>query len=387
MKSIRQRMLNGEKLEECKNCDRDASNSFRYRDWFNVDMYSGKIEEAVCSTNPDGSTDLKPISFDYRVSNQCNFKCRMCGKDYSSSWETESREFGGWSAQKDPWMVLDRRKQIVHFQKNVVEPEFLEAVHSGRLEEIYWVGGEPLFWELHWRVMRDLIENGQAGRVFCRYNTNLSSISYKGTDLVDDILPHIKSYLICASIDGTEVIGEYIRYGLKWKNWLENFKRIMNGPRGKSGVAMDVTITLPGLFSLKELFDLATELEVLVLSKVSQSYGPEDLFSPMVLPHHLLDPVLDDLIAYMKPRVTNLTQCLLENLYDFKAAKSYDQLYPDEHDARFAIGRGNQTAIDLRRVAYTRDQMTLPKILERSPEIYQWWTRPIENSTNAPAEL
>ena len=38
------------------------------------------------------------------------------------------------------------------------------------------------------------------------------------------ILQHFPKFQICASIDGTGEIGEYIRTGLRYNKWLENKK-------------------------------------------------------------------------------------------------------------------------------------------------------------------
>jgi sulfatase maturation enzyme AslB (radical SAM superfamily) len=47
-------------------------------------------------------------------------------------------------------------------------------VEQHRVEEVYWVGGEPLMYEQHWRYMKRIVELGDGNRVYARYNTNLS---------------------------------------------------------------------------------------------------------------------------------------------------------------------------------------------------------------------
>ena len=55
-------------------------------------------------------------TFDYRVSNLCNFKCPMCGEQLSSTWEAEKRQHGHWSPENQPFMV-PRTKRLSRSSK------------------------------------------------------------------------------------------------------------------------------------------------------------------------------------------------------------------------------------------------------------------------------
>jgi hypothetical protein len=76
-------------------------------------------------------------------------------------------------------------------------------VEQHRVEEVYWVGGEPLMYEQHWRYMKRIVELGDGPRVYARYNTNLSRVDYRGVNLYRDILSGLRDWQICASLDGT----------------------------------------------------------------------------------------------------------------------------------------------------------------------------------------
>ena len=91
LKSVRKRMLQGEELPECQVCNKKLLHTTVYRDHFNT-LFKDLIDQAYQRTNDDGSTDMDCVSFDYRFSNLCNFMCRMCGSNLSSSWETEERK-------------------------------------------------------------------------------------------------------------------------------------------------------------------------------------------------------------------------------------------------------------------------------------------------------
>jgi hypothetical protein len=61
-----------------------------YRSYFNQ-LFGTNIEAAMEPQTILDSTKVKPVSWDYRFSNLCNFKCRTCGDMLSSSaWESEA---------------------------------------------------------------------------------------------------------------------------------------------------------------------------------------------------------------------------------------------------------------------------------------------------------
>jgi sulfatase maturation enzyme AslB (radical SAM superfamily) len=208
-------MMAGETLPECEVCNDKLLNTDVYRSYFNQ-LFGDKYSQVVDTTDALGSTTMRPVSWDYRFSNLCNFKCRMCGDMLSSAWESEQRQHSmiNWQDPKNNWMKPEIKEQIEQFQTTQIEAEFAAAVENHRVEEVYWVGGEPLMYEQHWRYMQRIIELGDGPNVYARYNTNLSRISYRGCDLYTNILASLRDWQICASIDGTGAIGEYIRTGL-----------------------------------------------------------------------------------------------------------------------------------------------------------------------------
>jgi hypothetical protein len=89
MKSVRRRMMAGETLPECEVCNNKLLNTSVYRKYFN-NLFKHRYEEAMQLTREDGHTDFLPISWDYRFSNLCNFKCRICGDMLSPRYVNKS---------------------------------------------------------------------------------------------------------------------------------------------------------------------------------------------------------------------------------------------------------------------------------------------------------
>jgi len=356
MRSVRLRMLAGEELSECEVCDHKLLNTNVYRSYWNR-LFRHKIDEAFASTDETGATTMPTISFDYRFNNLCNFKCRMCGDMLSSSWEAESRKHKTWTKESQPWMASPLREQITKFQDTQVVKEFVEAVETKTIKEIYWCGGEPLMWDMHWNAMKRIIELGFAKEVYVRYNTNLSRTSFKGTKLFD-LLPQFQDWQICSSLDGTGEVGEYIRDGLNYKQWLEKFKEGLAVAKTSREMRLDYTNTMPGLLELKNMFDLSRELDTEILTKVMFTFSNDEILSPLAVPKQLLQTLIDEALAYMEPRATRKQQSLIDVLKNLRQRETFTAT---------SKGKKRQERIDGIR------KQDITKILNRDERVLEWW--------------
>lgn len=357
MRSVRLRMMAGEELSECEVCDHKLLNTDVYRSYWNR-LFRDKIDQAFDSTDQTGATTMPTISFDYRFNNLCNFKCRMCGDMLSSSWEAESRKHNTWTKESQPWMASPLREQITKFQDTQVVQEFVEAVETKTIKEIYWCGGEPLMWDMHWKAMQRIIELGFAKEVYVRYNTNLSRTSFKGIKLFD-LLPQFQDWQICSSLDGTGEVGEYIRDGLNYEQWLGNFKEGLAVAKTSREMRLDYTITMPGLLELKKMFDLSRELDTEILTKVMFTFSNDEILSPLSLPKHLLETLIDEALDYMEPLATRKQRSLIDVLKNLRQRQTF---IPTKK------GKQRQERIDKIR------RQDITNILGRDERVLDWWT-------------
>ena len=363
MKSVRRRMMAGETLPECEVCNDKLLNTSVYRDYF-THLFQHKLDEILSSTTPDGSTSLQPCSWDYRFNNLCNFKCRMCGDMLSSSWETEQKTHNmvNWADPKNNWMREDVRDQISQFQDNQIEAEFAAAVESHRVEEVYWVGGEPLMYEQHWRYMKRIVELGDGPKLYARYNTNLSRVTYRGVDLYRDILSNIRDWQICASLDGTNRIGEYIRTGLDFEQFCRNFEAGLEIATHPRQMRFDFTLTLPGMFEVDAMERLSQTYGVQLLAKVIFGFSPDIVMSPLALPRHILDTWIDELLP-------GTNDAMHDILLQLKNRPTFEQQWPDQYRAGLAKGKARMLKLESIRTQST----TMDEILSQRKDVYEWW--------------
>jgi hypothetical protein len=270
-----------------------------------------------------------------------------------------------WHDPKNNWMKPEIKKQIEEFQESQIDAEFSEAVEDHRIEEVYWVGGEPLMYEQHWRYMKRIIDLGDGPNVYARYNTNLSRTTYRGINLYSDILSRLRDWQICASLDGTGAIGEYIRTGLDYDQWLKNFTEGLAYSTHNRQMRIDFTLTLPGMFEVERIDRLSTTLSVQVLAKVIFSFSPDIVMSPLALPRELLDPWVDETLG----RLPGGNNPLKDILVQLKTRPTFQEQWPDEYTK--AIARGKERVLKLEQIR--TQSITMREILAERPAVLAWW--------------
>ena len=103
--------------------------------------------------NEDGSIDnFETIYLDFRFSNLCNFKCRSCRPEWSSTWAKEAS-----TNQNHPYQDWDGYIP----RHNLTEEEFIDKFRNTlkTVKRIYFAGGEPLAAKEHYWILNYLIEN------------------------------------------------------------------------------------------------------------------------------------------------------------------------------------------------------------------------------------
>ena len=213
-------------------------------------------------------------------------------------------------------------------------------------------------WDMHWKAMERIIELGFADEVYVRYNTNLSRTSFQKSNLFD-LLGYFSDWQVCASMDGTGEVAEYIRDGLDYTQWLRNFKEGLSISTNPRQMRLDYTITMPGLLELKNMFDLSQELDTEVLTKVMFTFSDDEILSPLALPKDLLHTIIDEALEYMKPRATRKQKALMDVIKNLKTRETF---IPTQK------GKKRQLYLDKIR------KQDITKILSKDKRILDWWT-------------
>jgi hypothetical protein len=189
-------------------------------------------------------------------------------------------------------------------------------------------------------------------------------VDYQGINLYRNILSGLRDWQICASLDGTGTIGEYIRTGLNYDQWLEHFDQAVAIQRHRRQVRIDFTLTLPGMFEVVRIRQLAEKFGVDVLAKVIFSFTPDIVMSPLALPRRLLEPWVDELA----PEVTGP---LHDVLLQLKQRPTFEEQWPDQYQK--GIAKGKTRVLQLERIRTQPTTMT--EMLAGRPAVLEWWNQ------------
>jgi MoaA/NifB/PqqE/SkfB family radical SAM enzyme len=254
-KEMRLNMLSGNRCKECTSCyqSEDAEvNSFRqsvnkdYAEFFNF----------ADETNSDGSLDTMKLKYlDIRWSNICNFKCRSCSSTYSSSWATEDNKQG---QNKSVFIFAGGNNNDLLYEQ--IKPYISEV------KEIYFAGGEPLLMDKHYNILKHLIDIDNTD-IKIRYNTNLSSLTFKNTSVID-LWKKFSNVHLNVSLDSWGDRAEYIREGTEWKTIIDNINTVKtNCPHIHLGVSS--VISAFNVYTLPEFTDYLLDNRLFEASSIS----------------------------------------------------------------------------------------------------------------------
>jgi MoaA/NifB/PqqE/SkfB family radical SAM enzyme len=222
MKSVRLKMLNGEKPTACMKCYTEEQNGITSkRIWeYNVWKERVDLDAIVEQTSETGELPFKVPYFDLRLGNACQLKCIMCSPHDSSSWIKD------WKAQKnqytDAFLAQDQGWDSSFDYSWYKKGNFLEIFkkQAPYIKELYFAGGEPLIIEEHYKILNFMIESGFSNDCILRYNSN--GLDFKNN--LFDIWEKFKQVKFNFSIDAVENKNDYIRFPSKWNDITKNLK-------------------------------------------------------------------------------------------------------------------------------------------------------------------
>jgi len=359
MKTIRKKMLKGERPMHCGRCylmDDNGAVSPRVN---LTDKFKKHIKPLLKDTDPEtGHNKQFSLKYwDFRWSNICNFKCRMCGTFASSKWVDDEIAIHGKS-----------QSGLMNFRSES-KVDIFDYVHKhiDEVEEIYFAGGEPLIMDEHYMILEKLIEAGRTD-VLLRYNTNFSHIKFKKWDLQElwskfQKDPKGKVQLF-ASLDATGKLAEVARHGTKWDTVYNNIKTcIADGIE----VFVSPTISILNVFYVTDLFETIFKLGVKPGNIVFNNFlsGPP-CYDIRILPDELKDELLTKLQEYFnqldKEEYKQAIEMALSSWIQYLFSESpYDLL-------TLQINRR-----ELLRVTTVLDKRRKENFLETNPQYTEWF--------------
>jgi MoaA/NifB/PqqE/SkfB family radical SAM enzyme len=161
-------------------------------------FYIREFKKTPLDTYQTDNFDLQTI--DVRWTNLCNFACVYCGPDFSSKWANELNVIKATPTEQQ-------------------QKDFTEYIyrHAKNLKHVYLAGGEPLLMKENLELLIKLNPD-----VNLRINTNLSKVDTG----VFDAVCGFKNVHWTVSAETIEDEFEYIRFGGRWQDFLDNLNTI-----------------------------------------------------------------------------------------------------------------------------------------------------------------
>jgi uncharacterized Fe-S cluster-containing radical SAM superfamily protein len=243
-------------------------------------FYIREFKKTPLDTYRPNNFDLQTI--DVRWTNLCNFACVYCSPDFSSKWADE--------------LNVIRSTPTEYQQKDF--REYLYR-HAKNLKHVYLAGGEPLLMKENLELLQKLNPN-----VNLRINTNLSKVDTG----VFDAVCGFKNVHWTVSAETIENEFEYIRFGGRWQDFLDNLNTVRK---------FDHKISFNMLWFLlnyNSVFDYVDYLKGLGFHNNSFVIGA--LITPDHLNiRHLPETVLNSLKLKLQSKINKSPGFLLEDSY------------------------------------------------------------------------
>jgi sulfatase maturation enzyme AslB (radical SAM superfamily) len=173
------------------------------------------------------ATVISPSIVEVYFNNACNLGCLYCDASFSSTIETENKNFGEFKSYG-----VEIIPTFNHFKDLV--PYFWQWFPEGfvKIKRFHILGGEPFF-QKEFDKLLDMIEKNPNPNCELNIVTNLMVPKIRIEEFVDRFKKlltarKLKRIDITCSIDCWGDEQEYVRWGLKLDLWEENFKLLLD---------------------------------------------------------------------------------------------------------------------------------------------------------------
>jgi organic radical activating enzyme len=263
-KTQRQRMLRGEKPEECSYCWRaEATGNLSDRHYRSGESWASERFNEIVVQDPL-TWNVNPAYVEVNFSNVCNLKCSYCSPQFSSAWAQEVNKYGAYPTRykhNDPTYFSGDRHVIPNRDHN----PYLEAFWRWwpdlypQLKHFRMTGGEPTMDKNTYRVFDYVLANPKPD-----LHLNTTSNFSQEPIVFDKYLDYVKRlcegekiehFMQFVSIDSWGKQAEYIRNGMNFDLVKSNVERFLNEIPYRNSITFIITVSnlaIPGVSKFLE---------------------------------------------------------------------------------------------------------------------------------------
>jgi sulfatase maturation enzyme AslB (radical SAM superfamily) len=299
-KTVRNNLALGVKDSHCNACWKmEAKGITSLRQTQNFE----RIEEYSHLVNHWNKTYLVPWDIpivEFKLSNLCNLKCRMCWPKDSTPWMQDWQHVEHIYQDSEKNYIneiieknnLDKKPIMNLFESN---GQFIKDIEEllPTIREFEFAGGEPLMDPLHFNFIEKIPD---PSKVILKYSTNLTNLEAKKGRNVVDIWKNYKAVRLTISIDGYDELNSYIRHGSDWTAIKDNIAYVKQELGDKLDyIKASTTITALNIEYLVETLDAISQ-DFDVKWHTSRCQWP-DFLNANVLPVDRLQRAKEKLLA------------------------------------------------------------------------------------------
>ena len=256
LKSVRQAMLNNQAHDMCTRCINVESNGgFSAREHYK--NLVKRIEDKTQTTlyyDLNGTQFNSPLAIDYRGSNLCNLKCRMC---HPSSSSEIAKEMVKHEKEYAPFKLGNAKNKL--YKDNKLPNEFIETLPLDEVRRMKVLGGEPLMQEDVYIALEKLSNLPHHKDITVSFTTNATNFPDRFIDLVSKF----DKLLVRVSLDGVDSVHDYIRTNGNWNKILDNCKKLNTYGFTHNDISLGFSFVVQfyNIFRIKEILEFVAKWE------------------------------------------------------------------------------------------------------------------------------
>jgi MoaA/NifB/PqqE/SkfB family radical SAM enzyme len=231
------------------------------------------------SINEDGSITPNLTNVELRLGNYCNFKCRSCNAESSTSWITDYYKLKDIVPLPSDYHTIKNSKD-----SNYNWPDDLTFYDdlikfTPNLNLLQVSGGEPFLVSKHNYLIERMVEEGHAKNTTISYITN-ANYDFEKIKPTLERLKSFKNVVLSVSIDDVGDRNTFIRSLSNWDLTITNLKRYVNEYNFHIGVTQ--TVNAFNFLYIEELAQFLVKEGLYKLDGTGKIYRitPNHVFSP-----------------------------------------------------------------------------------------------------------
>lgn len=282
---LRRQLLDGQRPDNCFQC-------WKLEDQGSISMRQSMNEHRKHMI-PDVCEPIMPYNIpvlELKLSNLCNFRCRTCKPDLSTTWLKD------WHLIKHEY-ESHGHVNTTHKETSFDNQKFVEDIVklAPTIEIVEFAGGEPLMDPLHYKVLEAL--EPFADKVRLKYSTNLSKLKFGKFDTLES-WSKFREVDLSISIDGYPELNNYIRTESDTDLLAQNLRDVKSALGDKYKGRAALCYSAWNVFGLPESYDYFDKvLQVPVHGNIAW----EPIFiNPQILPIELKKLANEKYLKYLE---------------------------------------------------------------------------------------